>query len=500
MTLTRDTHDAAKARHPDAGTESTNPHLGIALAIICAAQLMVVLDATVVNVALPSIQRQLHFSSVNLEWVITGYALAFGGLLLLGGRIGDLFGRRRMFITGVLLFTTASFLGGLAPDQGWLIGARFLQGIGGAIAAPTALALIASTFPEGPSRNRAMGVYAAMSAGGGSLGLLLGGILTDIASWRWVLFVNVPIGLLVAVAAPRFIGETQRQSGRLDLMGALTVSVGMTSLVYGLAHAASHEWASAGTIVPLVVAFCLLTTFIGIEARSGHAIMPLHIFTDRNRSGAYVIMLALAASLFSLFFYLTQFVQNILGFSPIKAGLSFLPLTLGIALVSGVVAKFVGRVGTRLPMTLGPLIAAVALIWISRISAHSTYTGAVLGPTILIAVALGLSFVPLTLTAISGVRNQEQGLASALLNTGQQVGASLGLAILVTVATAVTRGQHHAAKAVAVTNGYAAAFRVGAVLALLAFAVAILSIRSSRGRTAEAPATVPRLSSEELGA
>ena len=437
---------------------------------------------------------------MNLEWVITGYALAFGGLLLLGGRTGDLFGRRRMFVIGVLLFTTASFLGGLAPDQGWLIGARFLQGIGGAIAAPTALSLIASTFPEGPSRNRAMGVYAAMSAGGGSLGLLLGGILTDVASWRWVLFVNVPIGLLVALAAPRFIGETQRQPGWLDLTGALTVSVGMTSLVYGLAHAASHEWANIGTILPLVVAFVLLTTFIGIEARSRHAIMPLNIFSDRNRSGAYVIMLTLAAALFSLFFYLTQFVQNILGFSPIKAGLSFLPLTIGIAFVSGMVAKFVGRVGTRLPMTLGPLLAAAALLWISRISAHSTYSGAVLGPSLLIAVALGLSFVPLTLTAISRVRRQEQGLASALLNTGQQVGASLGLAILVTVATTVTRGQHHAGKAVAVTTGYAAAFRVGALLALLAFVVALVAVRSNQGQTAKAPATVPTLSPEELGA
>jgi MFS family permease len=247
-----------------------------------------VLDATIVNVALPSIQRQLHFSAVNLEWVITGYALAFGG------RTGDLFGRRRMFVTGVLLFTAASFLSGFAPDQAWLIGAHVLQGIGGAIAAPTALALITSTFPEGPSRNRAMGVYAAMSAGGGSLGLLLGGILTDIASWRWVLFVNVPIGLLVAFVAPRVIGETERRSGRLDLPGALTVSGGMTSLVYGLAHAAAHEWTNAGTIVPLAVAFCLLVVFVGIEARSEHAIMPLNIFADRGRSGAYAMMLSLS--------------------------------------------------------------------------------------------------------------------------------------------------------------------------------------------------------------
>jgi EmrB/QacA subfamily drug resistance transporter len=500
MTTIQDAHDTRQARRPEESAAPAHRQLGLALAIICAAQLMVVLDATIVNVALPSIQRQLHFSPVNLEWVITGYALAFGGLLLLGGRTGDLFGRRRMFVIGVLLFTAASFLGGFAPDQAWLIGARVIQGIGGAIAAPTALSLIASTFPEGPSRNRAMGVYAAMSAGGGSLGLLLGGILTDIASWRWVLFVNVPIGLLVAFAAPRVIGETERRSGRLDLAGALTVSIGMTSLVYGLAHAASHEWANAGTVVPLAVAFCLLVVFVGIEARSEHAIMPLHIFSDRNRSGAYAMMLSLAAALFSLFFYLTQFVQNILGYSPLKAGLAFLPLTAGIAVTAGVTSRFVGRIGTRLPMTLGPLLTTAALVWISRISVHSNYVGAVLGPVLLIAVSMGMTFVPLTLIAVSGVRRREQGLASALLNTGQQVGGSLGLAILVTVATTVTRGQHHVVKAVAVTTGYGAAFKVGAGLALLAFLIALLSIRSGRERTAETPAIMPTPSPEELAA
>jgi predicted MFS family arabinose efflux permease len=272
----------------------------------------------------------------------------------------------------------------------------------------------------------------------------------------------------------------------------------MTSLVYGLAHAASDGWVNPGTIVPLVTAACLLVAFVGIEARSEHAIMPLRIFADRNRSGAYSIMLTLGAAMFSLFFFLTQFVQNILRFSPLKAGLSFLPLAVGIVVMAGVMSKLVGRIGTRLPMTVAPLITTGALVWISRISVHSGYAEGVLGPALLVALSMGMAFVPLTLTAVAGVRREEAGLASALLNTGQQVGGSLGLALLVTVATAVSRGQHHIGNAIAVTTGYGAAFRVGAGLALLAFLIALLSIRSGGEPTAEAPAMMHTLSPEEL--
>ncbi len=489
--------DRERALPPDGETEPKG-RLGFALAVICAAQLMVVLDATIVNVALPSIQRQLHFSPVSLEWVITGYALAFGGLLLLGGRTGDLFGRRRMFVVGVLVFTTASFLGGLATNEAWLIAARVLQGIGGAIASPTALSLITNTFPEGPQRNRAMGVYAAMSGGGGALGLLLGGILTDVASWRWVLFVNVPIGLLVAAVAPRVLQESERQQGRLDIAGALTVSGGMTSLVYGLAHAASHGWGSTGTLVPLVLSVVLLVAFVTIEARSPHAIMPLHIFADRNRSGAYALMLMLASAMFSLFFFLTQFVQNILGYSPLKAGLAFLPLTAGIVVMAGIVSRVVGRIGPRLPLTIGPLITTGALVWMSRITVHSGYVAGVLGPALLVAISMGTAFVPLTLTAVSGVRREDAGVASALLNTGQQVGGSLGLAILVTVSTAITNGQHHVAKAVAVTAGYAGAFRVAAGLAMLAFLIGVVSIRTGKTSVEAVPGLSGGIAAEEL--
>jgi len=472
-----------------------HPRLGLALVVIAAAQLMVVLDATIVNVALPSIQRQLHFSSVNLEWVITGYALAFGGLLLLGGRLGDLFGRRRMFVVGVALFSVASFLGGFAVDQAWLIGARVLQGVGGAIAAPTALALITSTFPEGPSRNRAMGVYAAMAGSGGAIGLLLGGVLTDVASWRWVLFVNVPIGALVVLAAPRVLGETSTRAGRMDLPGALSVTAGMTSLVYGLAHAAAHSWNNAGTIAPLAAAGLLLGIFVSIESRSSHALMPLRIFASRNRAGSYGIMLAVGAAIFSMFFFLTQFVQNILGYSPLKAGLSFLPLSAGIVTAATVMSRLVGRIGPRLPMTIAPLGATAGLLWLSRLSVHTNYLSGILAPLMLIALSMGSLFVPLTLTAVRGVRREEAGLASALLNTGQQVGGSLGLAILVTVATAASSAQHHVSRAVAVTAGYRNALVVGAGIAAFAFVLALVAIRPPAG----GPDPVPAAEEEHVG-
>jgi EmrB/QacA subfamily drug resistance transporter len=314
-------------------------HAGLALVLICAVQMMVILDGTIVNIALPSIQHQLHFSAPGLEWVITAYALTFGGLLLLGGRSGDLFGRRRMFTIGVIIFTAASLLGGFATDQLWLIAARVLQGVGGAIASPTALALIQNTYPEGPKRSRAMGVYAAMSGAGGSLGLLLGGILTDIASWRWVLFVNVPIGLTVAIVAPRVLGTTPTRHGRLDLPGAMSVTLGMASLVFGLSRAATAGWSDRYTVAALALAVILLVTFVVIESKSPHAVMPLHIFKDRNRAGSYVIMLCLAAAMFATFFFITQFVQNILGYSPLKAGFAFLPMTIGIGGSANIISR-----------------------------------------------------------------------------------------------------------------------------------------------------------------
>src|SRR5215211_5303080 len=315
--------DSARPRPPGAARRGYHPAL--ALTIIAASQLMVVLDATIVNIALPQMQQALGFSTTSLSWVLNAYTLAFGGLLLLGGRAGDILGRRRVFIAGILLFTFASFLGGLATSSGWLLAARALQGVGAAIAAPTALSLITTNFAEGQARNRAFGVFSAVAVSGGAIGMLAGGILTSWLSWRWVLFVNVPIGLLLAALAPLYIAESERQPGRFDLAGAFTSTAGMTALVYGFIRAAEEGWSDAGTIGSFAAAVVLLAAFLSIETRIRQPITPLHMLRERNRAGTYVIMLALAAALFGQFFFLTLFVQDVLGYSPLRAGIAFLP-------------------------------------------------------------------------------------------------------------------------------------------------------------------------------
>lgn len=406
---------------------------GVALAVICVAQLMVILDATVVNVALPSIRHDLDFSLDNLTWVVTAYSLAFGGLLLFGGRTGDLFGRRRMFMIGVGLFAGASLVGGFATTEAMLIIARAVQGAGGAIAAPTALALLATTFTEPAERSRAFGVFAAMGASGGALGLLLGGVLTDYASWRWALFINAPIGALVLLLAPRVLDESQGSGKRLDLPGAITATAGMSTLVYGLTKASTDGWGSATTIVTLTVAAVLLIAFGLIERASTHALMPFRIFADRNRSGAYLIMLFLAGALFTTFYFLAQYQQNVHGWSPFHTGLGFLPMPVTIMFMSIVVVRrLIPRVGIRPFLTAGPALAVAAMITMSRLDVDSGYWE-FLGSLLLLGLGMGFSFVPLTMTAVNGVAPHETGLASALLNTGQQVGGAIGLAAFGTV-------------------------------------------------------------------
>src|SRR2546426_663944 len=385
---------------------NTNPmprNLGLALAVIAAAQLMVVLDATIVNIALPSIQRALQFSATGLEWVINAYALTFGGLLLLGGRAGDLFGRRRMFVVGIAVFTLGSLAGGFATSATWLIIARAAQGIGAAIVAPTALSLIADTFSEGPDRNRALGVYGAVAGAGGAAGLLL-------------------------------------------------------------------------------------LVFVAIESRSRHALMPFSIFTRRNRDGAYVLSLVIGVAVFGVFFFLTQFVQNVLGFSPLVAGVAFLPLTAAIIITAQIVARLVGRFGPRPFITIGPLLVAAGLFWLSQINDQTTYMTGLLGPMLLIAVGMGNIFVPLTLMAVAGTSPQESGLASALLNVGQQIGGSIGIALLGTIAATTTKNQlvgiqpTHAVVNHALGAGYGAGFQLAFAIALFGFAVALAVFRSPRLR------------------
>src|ERR1700733_8541146 len=364
-----------------------NRRLGLALVVIATAQLMVVLDATIVNVALPHIQTALGFSGDGLEWVVNAYALTFGGLLLLGGRAGDILGRRRVFIAGIVLFSLASLLGGFATTQAWLLAARAAQGVGAAVIAPTALALITTTFPEGPPRNRAMGVYSAMSIGGAAVGLLAGGLLTTYLSWRWVLFVNVPIGAVVAILAPRAFAETERHPGRFDFPGAITSTLGLAALVYGVTSAATSangvsHWGDTKVIASLTAAVVLLLSFVFIESRSPHALMPLRIFRNRNRSAANLIMLCIGTAMFGMFFFLTIFVQTVWGYSALKSGIAFLPMVGIIMVMAGVSAQLVPRIGARPLLIAGSTVAAGGMFWLSRITEHSTYTSGLLGPLI----------------------------------------------------------------------------------------------------------------------
>jgi EmrB/QacA subfamily drug resistance transporter len=426
---------------PDATAEEQPSSKGLALTLIALAQMMVVLDVSVVNVALPSIQRALGFSASNLEWVVNAYALTFGGLLLLGGRIADRYGQRRTFIAGAALLTVASLLGGLAQDQAWLLSARAVQGVSAALVAPAALALLTGTFAEGPERNKAMGVYGAVSGVGGALGNVLGGVFTDELSWRWVLFINVPIGAFVVLAATRAFRESQPAGGRLDLPGALSVTAGMSLIVYGLINAASHAWGSTATVVPLAVGCALLIAFLVIEARSASPLMPLRIFRNGNRSSSYGIMFAIGSSLIVLFYFLTLYIQIVLRFSPLRTGFAFLAFAFGTAVCATMSSSVIGRVGPRPLLIVGTLVSAGGMFWLSGIDADSGYAGSLFGPLLIVGSGIGLCFVPLTLAAVAGVRGEESGISSALLNASQQVGGALGLAVLGTVAATATKNR-----------------------------------------------------------
>src|SRR5450755_3570053 len=500
---------------PSGANPPAHRHLGLALLVIATAQLLVVLDATIVNVALPDIQKALGFSGSGLEWVVNAYALTFGGLLLLGGRAGDLLGRRRVFIAGIILFSVASLLGGFATTQAWLLTARAVQGVGGAIVAPTALSLVTTTFPEGPPRNRAMGVYAAMSIAGAAVGLIAGGVLTTYLSWRWVFFVNVPIGVAVMLAAPRVLGESARHRGRFDLPGAITGTLGLASLVYGLTSAATtpngvSHWGDTKVIISLVASVVLLAAFVVIEGRSRHALVPFRVLRNRNRSGAYVIMLCLGTAMFGMFFFLTLFIQQVWGYSPIQSGIAYLPFVGAILLATGLASQLVPRIGARPLMLIGATMGTGGLFWLSRVTAHSTYVNGLLGAMIVTALGFGLMFVPLSLIALSKVREEDTGVASSLLNTGQQVGGSIGLAILGTVAWSavstnlrsaqvagakaavaaakaghpLTKAQAAAAKTQithnAIAYGFSHGYLVSAGIALLALVVTIATIRVTR--------------------
>ena len=428
---------------PPGGAASKGHHPSIALAVIASSQLMVVLDATIVNIALPNIQDDLGFSTNSLVWVLSAYTLTFGGLLLLGGRAGDILGRRRVFMFGIAVFALASLLGGLAPNAELLLIARALQGIGGAIASPTALSLITTNFAEGAERNKAFGVFAAVSGAGAAIGLILGGLLTDALNWRWVLFVNVPIALVLLVLSPLYINESEKHPGQFDAAGAVTSTAGMTALVYGFIRAGDPDkgWGDRWTIASFVAAVVLLAVFFVVESRHPQPIVPLHMIRDRDRSSSYIVMLALMAGMFGMFYFLTLFVQRVLEYSPTKAGFAFLPVSAAIVVTAQIASREVLKRGPKPFMVLGAILAVLGLGWMSMLDANSTYVGGLLGPMVVFASGMGFLFVPLTIIAVSGVAPQDSGAASGMLNVMQQVGGSLGLAILST--TAGTASTNH---------------------------------------------------------
>ncbi|WP_221348547.1 MFS transporter [Streptomyces beigongshangae] len=479
------------------GGRPAGRHLGLALVVIAAAQLMVVLDATITNIALPAIQTDLGVTDSGLAWIVNSYALAFGGLLLLGGKAGDLFGRRRMFQVGIAVFTLASLLGGLAPNEGLLIGARVLQGVGAAFAAPSALALITTTFPAGKPRNTAMGVYAAMGGVGATVGLLLGGTLTDLLDWRWVFFVNVPIGLAV-LAGTRTLVEGERHEGRLDVPGAVTGTGGLITLVYGITRGGEHGWTDGLTLASFAAAVVLLAVFLVLQARSTHPMMPLRLFRDRNRTGSYATMLFIGAGMFATFYFLTLYMQLIQGFSPVKTGFAFLPFSFGMAVAAGVSSKLIARVAPRLLAGPGLLVAAAGMLLFATLEHDSSYAAHVMPAMFVTALGLGMSFVPMTLGAVSGVDHLDTGIASALLNTAQQIGGALGLAFLSTISTSTaddrlpdaashlhrglaTGDSGLVAKAgEALTDGYTMAFAAASVMFLAGLVVTAFAVNAGR--------------------
>jgi EmrB/QacA subfamily drug resistance transporter len=453
----------------------------IALILLCSAQFVVVLDASIVNVALPTIKEALGFSESSIAWVVNAYVLTFGGFLLLGGRLADLLGRRRVFMFGLVLFALASLAGGLASNTGQLIAARAVQGLGAAILSPSALSIVATTFRDGAERNKALGIWGAVAGSGGAAGVLLGGVLTEGLGWEWVLWVNVPIGIAAAAIAPALIAESRNEDEvrHFDLAGAFTITLGLSALVFALLDAEDAGWGSAQTIGTLVASAILLAAFVAIERRSRAPLVPFSIFRIRTITGANVVGILTGASLFSMFFFISLYMQQVLHYSPIHAGLSYLPLAVSIILSAGIASNLVTRVGFKPIMAAGMLLIAAGLVWFSQISTHGSFLADILGPSLLAAVGLGFAFVPVTIAAVSGVEDREQGLASGLINTSQQVGGALGLAVLAAIANSIIGDSQDPA---VLTEGFQSAFLVGAGFAALGFLATLLLIRTADSR------------------
>jgi EmrB/QacA subfamily drug resistance transporter len=470
----------------------TNPW--VVLVLICMAQFMVVLDATIVNVALPSIQKDLGLSEANLQWIVNAYTLVFGGFLLLGGRLGDLLGRKRLFLIGLVIFTTASLLDGLATSEGLLIGSRALQGLGAALISPAALSIISTTFAEGAERAKALGVWAAIAIGGSAVGLILGGVLTEYFSWPWIFFVNVPVGIVTFILSYRLVPESRDEhitQRNYDVAGAVTVTGGLMALVYAIVKAETAGWVSGVTIGFFVLSAILLTSFVFIELRSTAPLVRLSIFKVRSLLTANVVMLLAMSGMFAMFFFNTLYIQRVLGFSPLQAGLAFLPFTVGVMISAGLASQFAPRVGVRLVAAIGMLLTAAGMLLLTQLPVHGSYAADVLPAIVISSLGMGAVFMPLTLIATTGLENTDQGLASGLFNTSQQIGGALGLAILSTIAAGHTKALGGANDPAALVAGFHWAFAGGAAFMLAALAVMTLLLRQRHVARIEAEAAQP---------
>jgi EmrB/QacA subfamily drug resistance transporter len=503
----RTAQDPAPERTPGpvaraAATATEHPHLTATLLLACLAQFMVILDVSVVNVALPAIRNGLHFSEENLQWVVNAYTVTFAGFLLLGGRAADLLGRRRTFVFGLILFALASLAGGLAQSQAMLIAARAAQGIGGAVIAPASLSILTSTFPEGRERNRAVGIWGAMGGAGGAAGVLLGGVITDLLSWQWILFINVPIGLGAAFLTSRLVGEGRNPNAtrNFDLAGATSATLGLSLLVLGVVRTDTTGWGSPGTLGLILGGLALVAAFVVIEGRLAKApLMPLRIYASRTLSAANGVIFLVGAASFAMWFFMSLYVQQVLGYSPIKAGLAFLPMTLCIVAGSTIASRVVHTVGPKRLLIAGMVLQTAGLLLFTDITPQGGYVSELLAPSLLVAAGIGLAFVPATIAAVAGVDSHEAGLASGLVNTARLFGGALGLAILAALATSRTNADEHAAAGhlttgvvhSALTSGFHIAFVVAAIFAAVGSLIAVFGLPRLRGRAAANAQTAP---------
>jgi len=467
---------------------ATNPW--VVLVVICLAQFMVVLDATITNVALPSIQKDLGLTEANLQWIINAYTLVFGGFLLLGGRLGDLLGRKRLFLVGLVIFTFASLMNGLAQTEGMLIGFRALQGLGAALISPAALSIISTTFQEGAERAKALGVWAAIAIGGSTVGLILGGFLTQVFSWPWIFFVNVPVGIVAFVLATRLVPESRDEHApaSYDIAGAVTVTGGLMALVYAIVKAETAGWTSATTVGFFVLSALLLVSFVVIESRSAAPLVRLSIFKIRSLTTANITMFLAMSAMFAMFFFNTLYIQRVLGYGPLEAGVAFLPFTAGIMVSAGIASGLAPRIGVRPVAAVGMLLTAVGLVLLTQLPVHGSYLADVLPAMILTSLGMGAVFMPLTLVATTGLDNEDQGLASGLFNTSQQIGGALGLAILSTIAAGRTAAAGGASDPAALVHGFHYAYAGAAVIVLVALVVMLSLLRAKDVARIEAEA------------